>query len=226
MVKLKSWIWAIGIGVFFLSGCGSSGSSHSTEPRPALNEDNIVSSVVEEVKLDNKVVEGVAVDDIVVVVESPKDGKVIETVIPAETEFRYENGELVEAPPVVKIVQKESVAENAKDGKVEIKDVSKVEIKIEDPNGKIVIPSKPVEVKLKAPKNAKPGSRVRVDVPDGALIKNKIESIKNKLMVVVVGDDGYIHLTIVPETFKRLKVVVIIVEAVIEKPITGGAGGN
>jgi protein involved in polysaccharide export with SLBB domain len=77
---------------------------------------------------------------------------------------------------------------------------------------------------MKAPSGTKPGDKVRVDIPDGAIASKK--TVQDKLVIFVIGANGNIHITILPEVFKRLTVVVIIVERISFVAITGGTGGN
>ena len=79
---------------------------------------------------------------------------------------------------------------------------------------------------MKAPSGSKPGDKVRVDMPDGATVSKRDRVNLEKVIIVTVGADGYINITILPEIFKNLTVIVIIIERVTTIPITGGLGGN
>ncbi len=224
MFKMKTKILIATMIIFLINGCGNSNSS-DVEKRPSLNENNIVSSTNEEVVLsEDEFSEGVVKEEVKVVAQSEEGTEVVEITIPKGTEFQDVKGEVITVPPVISVVQQESVEEVVSEGKVTTKNVVKSEIKIVDENGEKIIPSKPVQVTMKAPSGTKPGDKVTVDIPDDATINKRAN--QEKLIVVIVGADGNINVMINPSVFKKLTVVVIIVEKSTTTPITGGTGGN
>ncbi|MBD3794086.1 MAG: hypothetical protein IE889_08030, partial [Campylobacterales bacterium] len=70
-----------------------------------------------------------------------------------------------------------------------------------------------VTAKVAAPAGSKPGDKVTIDVPDGVSAA-KTGAVDEKLIVVVVGDDGFVHVSIIPEVFRNHTVVVIIVRKI------------
>ncbi len=224
MFKVKTKFLIATMVVFLINGCGSSSSS-DVEKRPSLNENNIISTTNEEVILnENEFSEGTTKEDISVVAQSEDGTKAVETIIPEGTEFQDIKGDTVTTPPVIALVQQESVQEIISDGKVTTKNVVKSEIKIVDENGEKIIPSEPLTITMKAPKGSKPGDKVTVDIPDGATINKRIN--QEKLIVVVVGADGNINVIIAPDIFRSMTVVVILIEKTTTTAITGGTGGN
>jgi hypothetical protein len=222
MVKRFKFLMAI-LTIFSIGaivGCGSSGSK-DVRKRTSINTDGIIMESTAHANV--KLADSVITDDVTIAAKNNNQKKVVEAVIPGGTEFRDSEGEL--ATPTVSLVQQEGKAEAVKDGKKEVKKVAKAEIKITDENGKKIIPSKPVEVKVKAPNGAKPGEKVYVDIPDGASIEK--DTLKQeKLQLVTVGQDGYISIMVPPQMFESMTVIVIIIEKVITQPITGATGGN
>jgi biopolymer transport protein ExbD len=95
-------------------------------------------------------------------------------------------------------------------------------LKLVDKDGNKIIPSKPVTIAMQAPAGSKPGDEVKVDLPDGATASKRAE----KLIVVVVGADGNIHVTLIPQIFKDFTVILIVIKKIVTVPVTGGAGGN
>ena len=220
--KIKTLITLFAI--FFKSGCGGSSSSSNIEKRPQLNENNIVSIATQEMELtENQFSDGVVIENVIITAQTDGVDAVTAT-ISEETEFVNDKGEAITAPPVVALVQQESTEEIVKEGKVTTKNVVKAELKLVDKDGNKIIPSKPMEIVMKAPSGTKPGDKVRVDIPDGAIASKK--TVQDKLVIFVIGANGNIHITILPEVFKRLTVVVIIVERISFVAITGGTGGN
>ena len=225
MFKVKTKILIATMIIFLINGCGNSNSSDINK-RPSLNENNIVSTTTKEVVLsEDEFSGGVVKKDVKVVAQSENGTKAVETVIPEGTEFQNTKGEIVTTPPVIAVVQKESVEEVVSNGKVTTKNVVKSELKMVDANGEKIIPSKPIKVTMKAPTGTKAGDKVKVDIPNGATVNKKAN--QEKLIVVVVGSDGNINIMINPNVFKTLSVIVIFIEKSSDPiPITGGAGGN
>jgi hypothetical protein len=221
--KIKTLITLFAI--FLIIGCGGSSGSSNIEKRPQLNENNIVSIATQEMELtENQFSDGVVIENVIITAQTDGIDTVTAT-ISEETEFVNDKGEAITAPPVVALVQQESTEEIVKEGKVTTKNVVKAELKLVDKDGNKIIPSKPMEIVMKAPSGTKPGDKVRVEIPDGATASKK--TVQEKLIIVVVGADGNIHITILPEVFKKLTVIVIIVERSLPPvPITGGTGGN
>ena len=225
MFKIKFLIASLAL--LSIIGCGSSSNS-SIEKRPSLNENNIVATANTEARISEDRIsnEGVIKEDIPIIAQSEDGTSAVETVISEGTTFQNTKGETITTPPTVSIVQQESVEKVVQEGKETTKNVVKSEIKLTDDNGDKIIPTKPVKVNMKAPSGSKPGDKVRVDMPDGATVSKRDRVNLEKVIIVTVGADGYINITILPEIFKNLTVIVVIIERVITVPITGGLGGN
>jgi len=221
MTKIKKLVYVGLFGVLFINGCGGN-SNHSIKDESNL-ESNVVSSAIEKIKLDG-VSEGVAIDKIEVKIESKNGEDVVKTIIPEETGFKYGNGELLDNPPIITISQEESMEKRAKDGKFEVVDIQKVEISLKDVDGKKVIPSNPINVTFKAPKEAKLGDKIKIDIPYGVDLKGN--SVLNKVTDTVVQDNGYISTTISSETFENTNLVVIEAQKTLLSNIVDGAAGN
>jgi len=221
--KIKTLITLFAI--FLIIGCGGSSSSSNIEKRPQLNENNIVSIATQEMELtENQFSDGVVIENVIITAQTDGVDAVTAT-ISEETEFVNDKGEAITAPPVVALVQQESTEEIVKEGKVTTKNVVKAELKLVDKDGNKMIPSKPVEIVMKAPSGTKPGDEIRVDIPTGTTT-NK-EAVSEKLVFVVVGADGNVYVKIVPQIFRNLTVIVIIIERTSPPtPITGGSGSN
>jgi hypothetical protein len=225
MFKIKFIIASLVL--LLIIGCGSS-SNPSIETRPSLNENNIVATANTEARIsEDRISDNGAIKEDIPIVAQSEDGKVaVKTVISEGTTFQNTKGETLTTPPTISIVQKESIDKVVTEGKNTTKNVVKSEIKLTDDNGDKIIPTKPVKVNIKAPSGSKPGDKVRVDIPDGATVSKRNEANLEKIIVVTVGADGYVNVTILPEIFKNLTVIVIVIEKVTTIPITGGSGGN
>jgi len=200
--------------VLFIGGCGSS-SSTSNETL-SLDEENIVRSVTDNVSLDEQFVDGKIVEETKIPI---KDGsEILSTVIiPVDTEFTDENGNLVEAAPHLTVTQQESSTtteeedeNNASNNIQRTANIVKGEYKFIS-DGTKVIPSKAIKITIAAPKGSRPGDRVRVDVPDNV---EKAPG-QEKLTIYIVDRNGNITVLVFPQVFEDWDVVVIIVERVI-----------
>jgi len=78
-----------------------------------------------------------------------------------------------------------------------------IEFKVD---GETVIPSEPVTLSIPAPNGAQPGDEVQVEVPDGV----SVAKVQQKLIFVVVGADGTINITVLPEVFQGHLVIVVV----------------
>ena len=225
MYGFKTKILTALFAIFLIIGCGGGSNSSDLNKRPSLNESNVINTATEEVVLnESQFSDGVVTEDVAISAEAEDGTKATEIIISEGTEFVDDKGEPVISLPTVSIVQQESVEEVVKNGKITTKNVVKTELELVDEKGNKIIPSKPMDITMKAPVGTKPGDEVRVDMPDGATASKSM--IQKKLIVVVVGTDGNIHVRIFPEIFKRLTVIIILVERMTSTPITGGTGGN
>jgi hypothetical protein len=223
MYKLKIKIL---IALFLISGCGGGSSSSNIEKRPQLNKNNIISTVNQEVELsESQFSDGVVIENVTIATQTDNDVDTVATTISEGTEFVDDKEETITTPPTVAIAQQESSEDVVKEGEVTTKSVVKTELKLVDKDGNKMIPSKPVEIVMKAPSGTKPGDEIRVDIPTGTTT-NK-EAVSEKLVFVVVGADGNVYVKIVPQIFRNLTVIVIIIERTSPPtPITGGSGSN
>ncbi len=194
-------------------GCGSSSSKPKIKEPTELPPTPQAETVKKEIPTDA----GVVSKDIKIEVKS-KDGKAkSELIVPAGTAFTDASGKKLETvTPKVTVTQDKGEKSEAKEKKL----ITQTKIKLTDKNGTKIIPTKPIDVKVKAPSGAKPGDEVKVSIPDGA---DKAPGQK-KLVIFIVDEDGFISVRIFPEVFKNMTVVVIIVEK--EIPLTGATGGN
>jgi len=215
--------------VILMSGCGS--SSSSVDQRPVLNEQNVVASVEEHVILDEEaLVDGVVVKDIVIpIAQESKEGEenktVLEVTLVAGTAFIDSEGNPVQEPPVLQVVQKESHSIEENGNQAEISNVVKGEIRFVDAKGEKIIPTEPVEITMAAPEGSKPGDEVRVEIPDGV---DKAVG-QEKLTIFIVDENGNIRIVVAPTVFETLDVVVVVIEkieVVVNDTLTGAEGGN
>jgi len=225
MYNLKIKILTALFTVVLIVGCGGDSSSLNIGKKPSLNESNIINSATQEVTLsETQFSDGVTIEDIKVVAETEDGTKAIEAVVFEGTEFVDDKGVEITTTPTVSVIQRESVEEVIDEGKISTKSVVQTELKIITENGKSILPSKPIDMILKAPNGANPGDEVRVDIPNNTTVtKNAGEE---KLIIIIVGLDGKIHLTLIPEAFEGSVVIKIIFEKDDGIPITGGMGSN
>ena len=195
-------------------GCGSSSSKVKTkEPTPLEEPTSQAQSVIKEIPVDS----GIVSQDVKVEVQS-KDGKSSsELIVPAGTTFTDASGKKLETVTPKIIVAQDKGEKN--EGK-EKKRITQTKIKFTDKNGNKIIPTKPIDVKVKAPSGAKPGDEVKVSIPEGA---DKVP-IEKKLIIFIVDENGFISIRLYPSVFKTSTVIVIVVEKDI--PLTGATGGN
>ena len=106
------------------------------------------------------------------------------------TVFRDASGTVITKAPVADVVVKKSATKSTTTIKFEV-------------DGKKVIPTESVVISVPAPKGAKAGDTVQIEVPDDG-------SITQKLIFVVVNADGTVNVRVFPKAFE--KTIVIIVE--------------
>lgn len=176
--------------VGLLTGCGSS---------KATATETVVEATAAIPAEDFDTNTGETTKEVTIKVES-NGNEVAEVDIPAGTSFTDEDGNLVKEVPSVKAKETTTATEVT----TEISFFA---------DGKKVIPSEPVTAKVAAPAGSKPGDKVTIDVPDGVSAA-KTGAVAEKLIVVVVGADGFVHVSIIPQLFKNYTVVVIIVRKV------------
>jgi len=106
------------------------------------------------------------------------------------TVFQDASGNVITKAPVADVVVKKSATKATTTIKFEV-------------DGKKVIPTESVVISVPAPKGAKAGDTVQIEVPDDG-------SITQKLIFVVVNADGTVNVRVFPKAFE--KTIVIIVE--------------
>ena len=106
------------------------------------------------------------------------------------TVFQDASGNAIKKAPVADVVVKKSATKATTTIKFEV-------------DGKKVIPTESVVISVPAPKGAKAGDTVQIEVPDDG-------SITQKLIFVVVNADGTVNVRVFPKAFE--KTIVIIVE--------------
>ena len=81
-------------------------------------------------------------------------------------------------------------------------------------DGKRVIPTEPVVISIPAPKGAKPGDTVQIEVPDdGSISEKSLESkIQQKLVFFIINANGTIDIRVFPNAFKNQIVLVVIIK--------------
>ena len=94
-----------------------------------------------------------------------------------------------------------------------------------DEKGNKIIPTKPLKVTIKAPNGSKPGDKVKVDIPNDIIGTSK-KIFQEKLVILIVDMNGNITFTVTPQAFKKLTIILIIIEKITTIPVTGGAGGS
>jgi len=106
------------------------------------------------------------------------------------TVFKDASGKRVTKAPVAEVIVKKS----------ETKATTTINFEVD---GKKVTPTESVVISVPAPKGAKAGDRVQIEVPDDG-------SITKKLIIVIVKPDGTVDIRVFPKAFE--KTIVIIVE--------------
>ena len=183
--------------MFFLAGCGSSGKTPTT----------IVAEATIPISTEN-LDGGVVTKETTVPVKADDGTKLATVTLAPGTEFQDENGNPITETPNLAVKAQKSTK-------------SKAEINFTTKDGKKIIPTEPVNVAIAAPAGAKPGDKVKIDVPDG------VNAGTEKLTIFIVGNDGFIHVIIVPQVFKNNDVIILIViPNTINLHTTGGQGGN
>ncbi len=194
-------------------GCGSSSSTVKTKEPTPLAQTNQAETVKKEIPTDG----GVVSEEIKVKVTSKDKTATSELTVPAGTAFTDASGKKLETvTPKVSLTQDKGEDSGGKEQKL----ITQTKINLTDKSGAKIIPTKPLDVKVKAPSGAKPGDEVKVSIPDGT---NKTPGQK-KLVLFIVDENGFISIRIFPKVFQNTTVVLIIIEK--DTPLTGATGGN
>jgi len=119
--------------------------------------------------------------------------------VPEGTKLTDENGNVVTTPPVIELAQSDS---------------GEAKIKFSDENGNKLIPTEPVEMSIKAPDGAKAGDKVKLDIPEA---EDSSAKRLNKLTLYIVDENGFINVVILPNVFKRMDVVAVVVLGVADE---------
>nr|MCH9740008.1 hypothetical protein [Campylobacterota bacterium] len=212
--------------IFLISGCGS--SSSTADETLSLNENNITSSVTEVKTLDEEEFsDGVVQHDIEIPVES--NDVVVSIINVSEgTQFLDSDGEVVTEAPKLVMLQRQSSSTTTTTEESTTTNIAKNEFSFVTEEGEKLVPTEPVTIAMAAPAGAKPGEKVRVEMPDDGVEKAEGQE---KLTFFIVDANGNINVVVFPQAFETLDVVVIIIErvivAVLVEPLTTGAeGGN
>ena len=155
-----------------LIGCGSNSNttkkSETSAPIPSQSFNQTTGSVIDETTL------------------SAGDSKSTETtvVIPASTTFVTDDNEPVAKAPVLNTKTEESKVEAS----------TKISFQVD---GKNVRPTEPIKISIPAPKGAKPGDTVQVDIPDSAkAAKSEITKRLSKVISLTVSADGTVSIMV------------------------------
>jgi len=214
MSKFK--ILAIFIALFFIAGCGDGSSCDlSSNSRANQNSDNLTKTVDKNVSIpQDSFSSGKVTKETVIPIKNDKNEEVVNAIIPEETEFQDINGTKITEPPKIEVIQEEN------------SNTVQTKLNIIDEKGNKVIPTKPINLKVKAPSGTKAGDEVQVVIPDGAQIIEKMNA--EKIVYPTVGKDGFIKIKIEPIVFKKVNIIKIAISKKKKPttPITGGAGGN
>lgn len=167
----------ITMGLFF--GCGNGNSKSSTETIKATQamDETAFDSETGAVKSDTDIKAG-------------KSGVVMS--IPEGTVLQDEDGKPITKAPTAE-VKTEIDSKKAK---------TTIDFKVD---GKIVIPTESVVISVPAPKGAKPGDEVEIEVPDDG-------SIQQKIILVIVNADGTVNIRVFPKAFKKRIVIVVMIK--------------
>jgi len=183
--------------MFFLSGCGSSGKTPTT----------IVAETTTPIPTEN-IDGGVVIKETTIPVKANDGTKLATVTLAPGTEFQDENGNPITETPNLAVKVKKSTKTQA-------------EINLATKDGKKIIPTEPINISIAAPAGVKAGDKVKIDVPEGVNVGTE------KLTIFIVGNDGFIHLSIAPKVFKTNYIIIfIIIPEKINPNITGGEGGN
>jgi len=80
----------------------------------------------------------------------------------------------------------------------------KTTLNFETADGKKVIPAESVVMSVPAPTGAKPGDKVKIEVPDDG-------TITQKFITIIVKADGTVDIRIFPKAFKKTIVIVVLI---------------
>ena len=194
-------------------GCGSSSTTKAQEPTALVAPTAQVQTVEENLTVNA----GVVSQETIITVNSKDGTATSEVTVPAGTTFTDASGKKLET-----VVPQVSLSQDvgAKSEETEQKLITQTKIEITDQTGTKIIPSEPMDVKVKAPSGAKPGDEVNVSIPENA---SKTPG-QEKLVIFIVDANGFITVRLFPDVFKNTTVILIIVERTI--PLTGAEGGN
>jgi len=189
-------------------GCGSSSATPNEPTEIAATQQ--ANTQTESLPMDGNVTSG----DITVTATTQDERSESTITVPAGTGFTDQAGNKLEnvVPKVAVTQDKSSTSTTA-----EVTNKTQTKIELTDENVNSIVPTKPVDVKVKAPTGTKPGDEVRVSIPDDA---GKVE----KLVLFIVDAKGYISVRLYPNVFKKQTVILIVIEVAV--PVTGGEGGN
>lgn len=197
-------------------GCG--GSSSTT---PAVTEPVADTGVIAgQTQTDNTTLDATQINagtvskDIELVVETVDKAATSTATIKAGTQFLDANGDiLADVVPKIALTQKKGESATATETTKSVQ----TEINFTDANGNKITPTQAVEVKVKAPEGSKAGDEVQLSIPDAA----EKGTGQQKLVIFIVDANGFLTVRILPDAFKNLTVIVIIVEK--RTPVTGAS---
>lgn len=208
--KLFSRMLFVTIFSLLVLGCGDSSSNppatEATEPE-RLN-DNVV--IADQTQTETQTIDdtkigadGVLTEEVEVKVSTVDNTAQSIVTIPQGNAFEDENGTIqTNVTPKIEVIQKKGKETTNTNVEYSVE----TEIKITDVEGKKIIPTEPVIVKIKAPANAKPGDEVRLSIPEGA---EKADG-QEKLVVFIVDQNGFLTIRVFPQVFRNFTVVLIV----------------
>jgi len=203
-------IFAISI---LIIGCGS---SNTTEKEPTEITTPTSRGTISNTLDSSQISEGVITDDVTISVATSDNKSTATVTLTDGTKFTDLNGnELDNVFPKLELDQ--AIGDLAANSNVTQKVQTKIELT--DADGNRIIPTKAVTLKIKAPSNAKPGDKVKVSVPNST----SKSTTQEKLIIITIDENGFVTVTIFPELFGDLLVVIIIIE---QPTVTGAEGGN
>jgi len=212
-LRIASLLTIVTISILTVGCKGTARTSLAEEQEPSAIT-NPSSSGTKTTSVSNSQIEGgIITSPVTISVATKGNESESELKLEAGTKFKDADGNVLE-----KVFPKFELGQAT--GNSNATESVQTKINLTDAQGNKIIPTEAVTLKVKAPGNAKPGDEVRISVPEGVSKSTKQE----KLLILIVGADGTVSLTLLPDVFKNNTVVVIIIEK--KTIVTGAEGGN
>lgn len=187
-------------------GCGGGGGSSSsttTEPTVITTPESNGSKTT--TLSSSEINAGVVSKDVIITSTTSDNLSRSLLTIPSGTAFTDENGTtLTNVNPKVELGQQTDSSSTTTEKVYSVQ----TEVKITDTQGNKIVPTEAVEVKIRAPKNSRPGDLVSLSIPDGA----EKGTDQQKLVIFMVDANGFLTVKIFPRVFRNLLVIVIIIQ--------------